>query len=106
MHPAAGEKCTIRRIRPLVIGADQFSGMSEIFIANASAPMTADVVQRMNLPVIGSNEDERIGIDLQSEKIAGLRNLATVPGEQPLGSKDLLDIRTVNGVIHIKRLRK
>ena len=50
--------------------------------------MAADVVERPESAIVAPDDQNRIPIDLVGEVVAGLRHLASVPGEEPRGSPD------------------
>jgi hypothetical protein len=95
LHAAPADQTAIRGIRPLMVRADQPRGVSARFGANDGAAMPTHVVQGMDGAILTTDDDDRVGIHLDEEVIARLRNLTRMPGEQPSATPDLLDVEAV-----------
>src|SRR5262245_42802104 len=71
-------------------------------VANPRAAMATNIVQRVHLTVLIPRNKDRISIDLESEIVAGVWNLARVPGKKPTRSPHALAIQLVQLLIGIK----
>ena len=106
LHPAAVLQRSIGRVGPLVIGADELLSVPGFFSANLRAAMSADVVHGADDSIIATNHNHRIRIHRYHEEIAGFRNLAGMPREEPLAPPDRIHFRAVNVGLRIKCSRE
>ena len=68
--------------------------------------MTANIVEATNRAIFAADDDERIGIHLEREVIAGFGDLARVPGEKPAPAPDALPVGAIDCFVRIERARQ
>ena len=76
LHAATSEQCSVASVGPLVIRANQSRDMPGRLGSKQRAAVTADIVQAADAAVIIANDDNRIRIDLDREKVTRLWYLA------------------------------
>jgi hypothetical protein len=89
-----------------MIGTHEFANVTARFGADDRTTVTTNVVQRVNLPFITANDDHPIDIDFDEEIVSDVWNLTRMPGEQPSGSPDSIEILPVDSRVLKKGLRQ
>ena len=64
--------------------------------------MAANIVEATNPAIFAADDDERIGIHLEREVMAGSGDLARMPGEKPAGVPDALQVGAIDGFVRIE----
>jgi hypothetical protein len=64
--------------------------------------MTADVVQTMNGAILASNENQRVRIDCQRDKVASVGDLTGMGGKKPATPPNALEVRAIHRDVRIK----
>jgi len=74
--------------------------------ANHRSSVPANIVERMERSVVVSDDEDRVGIDLEREIIPRLRQFTGMPGKQPARLPDTFDVQAVQLGIAIKLTRQ
>src|SRR5687768_9540184 len=82
-------------VGPLVVGTDDALGRAAAWRDQLRAAVPADVVQRPYTAVVAADHDDRVGIDLDGEPVAGLAQFAGMPRKQPPAAPNPLYINAV-----------
>ncbi len=102
VHRPGTNQPPVRVVAPLVIGTDEALRRPVRRVAHLEAAMPAGVVVRVDAPVGGARHDQRILPDLQREIIAGLGDLAVVPGEDPLAVEEVIEVELIERLVPVE----
>ena len=102
VHPAARRELAAARVRPLVIWTHDARDVTGLLMTDLHPPVTARIVERVDRRVVAADDDDRVGIDLEDEVVAGLLHLTGVTGEEPAASPDALEIELVDAGIGLE----
>src|SRR5262245_39820005 len=106
LHAAAEGERAGGVVGPLVVRADDAAAGAAAGRDELRAAMAADVVQRPDGSVLAADHDDRVGIDLEREPVAGVAQLAGMPGEQPALAPNLLYINAVERLVAMEGARQ
>ena len=76
-------KTTVKVINPAVVGADKGLPVARLGLADPGAAMPANVVHRVNLPVLAARDDDVVLANFQELVVARLWNFARVKRINP-----------------------
>ena len=96
VHAAARGELAVSRIGPLVIGAHDAPDVPRLGLADFHAAVAARVVERVDPLVIAADEDDRVGVDVEDEVVAGPLDLARVAREEPAAPPDPVEVELVD----------
>jgi hypothetical protein len=86
-EPRVGQ-AAVELVGPLVVGADQGPGASAGLGGDARAPVAAHVEVGPDAALLVAEDYQLLPADGEQEKVAGLRYLARVTGEEPVLVED------------------
>src|SRR5678816_3746658 len=86
-----------------MVRADKCPGITGRLRADERAAMPADVVEALDRPIPAAQNDDRIGIHLESKVIAGLWDFTAMPGENPTLPPNALQIGAIDTFVGVKR---
>src|ERR1700722_2426753 len=93
-------------IGPLMIRADEPGERAAARIAQARPAMPANVMKGAKRRVSVTNDDDRIGTQLDRKELSGLRDLRIHADENPVAAEDARDVRVEDLWAQVKRCRK
>jgi hypothetical protein len=73
-----GDEFARRRVRPLVVAADDVAHRAGQIIEQPRPPVAADVVVRPDLTVVIADDDDGIGADVDREIVAGFGHFGSL----------------------------
>ena len=106
VHSAAGHQIAVTGVRPLVIRADDASGVAGLGLADLHPAMAAGVVERVDLLVVATDDDDRVGVHVEDEVVARALHLTGVAGEEPAAAPDALQVELVDSGIGLELARQ
>ena len=101
-----GDEFARRRVRPLVVAADDVAHRAGQVVEQPSAPVAADIVVGADLTVVIADDNDRVGADVDREIVAGLRHLGDRCDEYPGRGEDPFDIAREELRADVERCRQ
>ena len=97
VHVRRGAQGTVEVVGPGVVGTPEAPLDTPIAVGDqASAAVTADVVEGPRPAVLAADHDDAVAADLPHQEAARLAHLRDVPDADPAGAEDLLQLPVQN----------
>src|SRR5262249_43333754 len=90
------DQATVAAEGPAVEGALEGQAVALVVAADHVAPVRAGVEKYVDLAVAAASDDDLLLAHARPDEIAGVRDLAFVPDEEPVASEDLVELLLIN----------